>query len=56
MIRQARPAIVNASFGGSHAGMNAAPNVRVAMMAVIPKDTPLLAPAQAPACHLVRKK
>jgi hypothetical protein len=29
---------------------------RVAMMPVVPKDKPLLAPAQAPACHMIRKK
>ena len=57
MIRAARPAIVNASFAGAKGAVDAAPNVRVAMMPVIPKDTPLLAPAQTgPACHQVRKK
>jgi hypothetical protein len=56
MIRSARPAFVNASLGGAHTARNAAANVRVAMMPVVPKDTPLLPPAQAPACHHVRKK
>jgi hypothetical protein len=31
-------------------------DMRVAMMPVIPKDTPLLAPAQAPACHRIAAK
>jgi len=56
MGRGARPAIVNASFSGLRAGKDAAANVLVAMMRIIPKDKPLLAPAQAPACHQIRKK
>jgi len=56
MIRSARPAIVNASFGGSRAGNDAAASVLVAMMPIIPKDKPLLAPAQTPACHQIRRK
>ena len=49
MMRSMPPALVNASFG-------AASKVQVAMMPVIPKDKPLLAPVQTPACHHVRKK
>jgi hypothetical protein len=47
MIRSARPAIVNGSF------VRAITNVHVAMMPVIPKDKPLLAPSQVPACHRI---
>jgi hypothetical protein len=56
MERSTRPALVNASFGGLRAGKGAAANVLVAMMPIIPKDKPLLEPAQAPACHQIRKK
>jgi hypothetical protein len=52
----ARPAIANGSFGGACIAKNAATNARVAMMPVIPKDTPLLAPAQVPACHRIGRQ
>jgi hypothetical protein len=42
----AQPAMLNASFSGKTGAKDAAAHVVVAMMPVVPKDKPLLAPAQ----------
>ena len=51
-----RPTIVKASFRGESAKTETVPSVRVAVMRVIPRGTPLQAPASVPACHQVREK
>jgi hypothetical protein len=56
MQRSEHPANVNVSFGFTRTAMSRTPTARVALMPLIPKDTPLLAPAQAPACHHIQSK
>jgi uncharacterized membrane protein len=53
---RARPAIIKASFGSESARKDTIPAVRVALMPIIPKGTPLQTPAQGPACHHVPAK
>jgi len=54
ILHSGHTGIINALFGKN--GESAEPLVQVAMMAVVPADTPLLAPKQTPACHIIHKK
>lgn len=52
----AGPAIVKTSLGGEPSGADIVPSVLVGLMPVIPRQTPLKPPVQAPACHRSRVK